>query len=122
MPLGVCVLFLAALIAATRIGKLPARLLWLYTVASSVAFIAYWIDKQAARKGRWRTRESTLHLLALIGGWPGALLAQRYLRHKSAKFSFRVTFWAAVTLNCSALGLFLTPAGARALHSVLTIT
>lgn len=120
-PLGVCGLFFAALTAGALAGKLPMPLLWLYAAASVVAFGAYWIDKRAAREGRWRTQESTLHLLALIGGWPGALIAQRHLRHKSAKTSFQVVFWATVLLNCSALGLFLTPTGARALRSALAI-
>lgn len=120
-PLGVCGLFFAALIAGALAGKLPMPLLWLYATASVIAFGAYWIDKRAAREGRWRTQESTLHLLALVGGWPGAWIAQRYLRHKSAKLSFRITFWATVLLNCGALGLLLTPTGARALRSALAI-
>lgn len=120
-PLWACSLFFAALIAIVLTGKLPKPLLWLYAIASLLAFVAYWTDKHAARAGRWRTPESTLHLLALIGGWPGALMAQWHLRHKSAKLSFLIVFWATVLLNCSALGLFLTPTGARALRSVLAI-
>jgi uncharacterized membrane protein YsdA (DUF1294 family) len=57
----------------------------IYAGASLIAFVAYALDKAAARAGRWRTQESTLHLLALIGGWPGALLAQRQFRHKTAR-------------------------------------
>jgi len=49
-------------------------------------------SKSAARKGAWRTQESTLHLLSLVGGWPGALVAQQKLRHKSKKQSFRFVF------------------------------
>lgn len=120
-PLGVASLFFATLIAATLTGKLPLPVLWLYAAASFTAFVAYWIDKRAARKGRWRTKESTLHLLALIGGWPGALIAQQQLRHKSAKASFRFVFWITVLLNCGGLGLFLTPGGAHALRSALAI-
>ena len=120
-PLGICSLFFIILIVAVLSGKLPTPLLWLYVGSSIIAFGAYWIDKRAAREGRWRTQESTLHLLALIGGWPGALIAQRHLRHKSAKPSFQLLFWATVLLNCSALGFFLTPSGARALRSALAI-
>ena len=64
-----------------------------HVVLSSITFAVYWRDKAAARSQRWRTRESTLHALALLGGWPGALLAQRVLRHKSRKTSFLVTFY-----------------------------
>jgi uncharacterized membrane protein YsdA (DUF1294 family) len=72
----------------------------IYLLASVVSFLTYALDKSAARAGRWRTRESTLHLLALFGGWPGALLAQRVLRHKSSKRSFQVVFWMTALCNC----------------------
>lgn len=118
-PMVICSLFFVALIVAVLSGKLPTPLLWLYAASSIIAFGVYWIDKRAAREGRWRTQENTLHLLALIGGWPGALMAQHHLRHKSAKSSFRLIFWLTVLLNCSVLGLFLTPTGAHALRSAL---
>ena len=70
-----------------------------YLVASIVAFMAYALDKSAAKQGRWRTPESTLHLLGLACGWPGALLAQQLLRHKTSKPSFVSAFWATVVLN-----------------------
>ncbi|CAN5551168.1 hypothetical protein BH09PSE5_BH09PSE5_16040 [soil metagenome] len=59
---------------------------------SLVTFVAYWRDKRAAQSGGWRTSEQALHMLAFIGGWPGAWLAQRLLRHKSSKHSFLSTF------------------------------
>jgi uncharacterized membrane protein YsdA (DUF1294 family) len=62
-------------------------------------FFAYAFDKAAARAGRWRTAEATLLLLGLVGGWPGALLAQQLLRHKSSKAPFRAAFWVTVALN-----------------------
>ena len=94
-------------------------ILGLYLAASLAAFVIYAWDKTAAEKNHWRTKESTLHLIALAGGWPGALLAQKVLRHKSRKQSFQVVFWGTVALNCAALGWLLTPAGALALRSML---
>jgi len=105
--------FFAMLGIAVLLGKLPALALGLYTGASVVAFIAYGLDKSAARNGRWRTKESTLHMLALVGGWPGALLAQRVYRHKSKKREFQVVFWAIVLLNCGVLGWAMLPASVR---------
>jgi uncharacterized membrane protein YsdA (DUF1294 family) len=75
-----------------------------YLVASLLCFAAYALDKSAARSRERRTPERTLLLLGLAGGWPGAVLAQQWLRHKSAKTSFRLTFWATVLANA---GLFL---------------
>ena len=80
-----------------------------YCVASLVTFFVYTVDKHAARKGLWRIPEPHLHLLVLIGGWPGAILAQQKLRHKSKKQSFRFVFWITVMLNCAASVWLLTP-------------
>ncbi|MBN8451069.1 MAG: cold shock and DUF1294 domain-containing protein [Candidatus Accumulibacter sp.] len=113
------VCFLAFVVGAVIAGRLPVVVLALYLVASLVAFFAYAFDKSAALRNQWRTQESTLHLFALLGGWPGALAAQRLLRHKSAKASFQATFWVTVVLNCGALGWLFSPSGARTLQSVL---
>ena len=112
-------LFAAFLAAALITGKLPLTVLGVYVAASVVAFVAYAFDKSAAEKEQWRTKESTLHLFGLIGGWPGALLAQKVFRHKSRKREFQTVFWATVVLNCVALALYSTPTGSRALMSIL---
>ena len=79
------------------------EVIYLYGIMSLVAFLMYAKDKKAAKSNRWRTAESTLHLLALIGGWPGAAIAQSYLRHKSKKISFKIKYWITIAINCSAL-------------------
>lgn len=56
-----------------------------YALASVITLAAYWRDKRAARLARRRTRERTLHLLSAFGGWPGAIVAQRLLRHKNRR-------------------------------------
>ncbi|WP_426369375.1 DUF1294 domain-containing protein [Pseudocolwellia sp. HL-MZ7] len=81
--------FLAFLSIAFIQGKIPQHLLVFYMVTSVVSFIAYALDKSRAQQGAWRIKESTLHLIALLGGWPGAALAQQVLRHKSQKKEFR---------------------------------
>lgn len=91
------------------VWKLPVWVAGLYLVLSAATFIAYAVDKAAATSGSWRTPESTLHTLAIAGGWPGALLAQQFLRHKSTKQEFRQVFWATVTLNVVGLVVLATP-------------
>jgi uncharacterized membrane protein YsdA (DUF1294 family) len=86
--------------------------LWIaaaYASMSLLTFVVYALDKSAAQAQRWRTAESTLHLLALACGWPGALLAQQWLRHKSAKRTFRAVFWATVVLNVAGLVVLSSP-------------
>ncbi|MCH1917948.1 DUF1294 domain-containing protein [Shewanella sp. A3A] len=74
-----------------------------YLALSVISYISYALDKRAAQQDRWRISESTLQLQALLGGWPGALLAQQRLRHKSVKTAFRRVFWLMLLLNLAAL-------------------
>ena len=119
VPLILAAVFLVLLAASVLAGKLPMPVLGLYLVASLVAYIAYALDKSAAKNDQWRTQESTLHFFALVGGWPGALAAQRLLRHKSRKQSFQVVFWVTVLINCGALGWLFSSSGAEVLRSIL---
>ena len=82
------------------IGKIPFAVLWLYIIVSFITFGIYALDKSAAKNNQWRTREGTLHFLALIGGWPGALIAQKRFQHKSKKQSFQNIFFATIVFNC----------------------
>lgn len=107
-PVVVAVIFLIAAVIAYLLGKLPMVFLAIYGGLSVVAFIVYFMDKSAAKSGKWRTPENTLHLLALAGGWPGALIAQQTLRHKTQKKPFIIVLWLTVLLNIGALVLLLT--------------
>ena len=68
-------------------------------VMSVVAFATYGIDKRQARAGGRRISEARLHVLALLGGWPGAWLGQQVFRHKTQKLAFRLIFWSIVLLH-----------------------
>lgn len=99
--------FSAAVLAAFALGYALAALvrgvpLWthlLYAGASLLCFALYAADKGAARAGRDRISESTLLSLGFVGGWPGALVAQQVLRHKTVKRTFRIRFWLSVIAN-----------------------
>lgn len=73
-----------------------------YAAMSVVTFVAYVSDKRAARTGRSRIPETTLHALELCGGWPGAFVAQRLIRHKNAKRSYQIVYWMVVALHAGA--------------------
>lgn len=83
--------------------RLPAIALAAAFAVNAVTFFAYWLDKHAARKRQWRTKEDTLHLFGLAGGWPAARLAQQVLRHKTIKPSFQTTYWVTVWVHLGAL-------------------
>lgn len=88
---------------AFRTDRLPLQAVFVPLVLSVITFVVYRLDKHAAQTGRWRTSESTLHLLELAGGWPGAWIAQQRLRHKSRKPGYRVVYWMMVVLHAAAL-------------------
>ena len=113
------VVFLAAVAVSTWVGNLSKAVLIDYIALSLASFFIYAYDKSAARRGAWRTSENTLLLLGLAGGWPGALIAQEALRHKSSKTSFRIVFWATVVMNCAALAWLHTASGKATAQSLL---
>ncbi len=119
LSIGAAALFLVIVGVSVLIANIPFVILAIYLTVSLLTFIVYAFDKSAAKKGTWRTRETTLHLLALAGGWPGALMAQYALRHKSKKQSFRLVFWITVFLNCGAFVWLFTPTGAAMLNSLI---
>jgi len=114
-------IFCSALLASIYSGKLPQLFSVLYILMSLVTFIVYAIDKSAAQNGRWRTQESTLHILSLIGGWPGAFFAQNTLRHKSSKKKFKRIYKATVLLNLGILIWLHTEKGTIALNNIISL-
>jgi len=96
------VAFLAVIIAIVAGGRIPWLVLPAYIVMSLLTFTAYAFDKSAAMNRRWRASELSLQLFSLLGGWPGALIAQRLFHHKSKKASFQALFWLIVALHCGA--------------------
>ena len=70
--------------------------LLLYVFMSTLAILYYGADKRRALSRRWRIPELYLHLIELLGGWPGALLAQKNFRHKLTKNTYQRVFWAII--------------------------
>jgi uncharacterized membrane protein YsdA (DUF1294 family) len=70
-----------------------------YLAMSAVAFAAYRIDKSRAVRGDRRIPEATLHVIELLGGWPGAWIAQRVFRHKWRKTRYLLVFWGIAAIH-----------------------
>lgn len=68
-------------------------------ILSAIAYAMHFHDKQQALVHGWRTSENSLHLIELLGGWPGAFLAQRRLRHKCSKITYQIIYWGIVTIH-----------------------
>ena len=78
---------------------MPYVILSLYLVMSIVTFLAFAWDKRAAQTDSRRVSERRLHMLEALGGWPGAILGQYLLRHKSLKFQYRIVLWGIIALH-----------------------
>ena len=93
--LGFCTLFFVVHV----VWMVPWTIGGIYLGLSLLTFALYAADKRAAQTHRWRTPENTLLIIGLVGGWPGAAIAQQVLRHKTKKLSFRTRFWLSVIVN-----------------------
>ena len=114
----VALMFLAGVVVLMIAGRIPFPVPIVCVLTSLWSFSLYERDKIKAEQGAWRVPENRLHFLSLMGGWPGALMAQERYRHKTHKAEFRRTFWTTVAVNCmalTALSLFGLPSTATLL-------
>jgi uncharacterized membrane protein YsdA (DUF1294 family)/cold shock CspA family protein len=108
IALSVVGTFFIALAVVTFLSDISPLILAAYFIVSGVTFTVYKSDKFRAVRGKRRTREVTIHFLELIGGWPGALVAQWRYRHKNRKRSYQVTYWMIVFTNLAVLTWYCT--------------
>ncbi len=93
--------FIAVYLAVSFVRGTSPYFAFGYGVMSLVCGIAYWMDKSAAQSGQRRISEASLLKVGLFGGWPGAIVAQQTLRHKTGscqdscrkKFKAQAVFW-----------------------------
>ena len=61
-------------------------------IINLIAFLAMYIDKRRAKYGKWRIKEHTLFILAILGGSIGAIVGMYTFRHKTKKMCFVIGF------------------------------
>jgi len=101
------IIFLAILFWVALKNIIPWWIVIVYVSASFLTLLEYAFDKYKARQKKWRTSEAMLHTLELLGGWPGALIAQQVFRHKNRKIAFQISFWIIVLIHLSFWAWFL---------------
>lgn len=69
---------------------MATNILIYFAIINLCAFVAFGIDKLKARRDAWRTPESTLLLLAAIGGSFGSFLGMKVWRHKTQHKKFTI--------------------------------
>ena len=90
------VILLLLALPAVAVQRSSVDYQWVVAYGVLISALTYWVyarDKRQAEQGGWRVPEARLHLLDLLGGWPGGFLAQRRLRHKCSKGSYQFVFW-----------------------------
>ncbi len=107
--LGFMLLMATFVVERTARGFLPVEYLFVFLMANLIAFLYYYMDKTAALKGAWRKSEDSLHLLSLVGGWPGAYIAQKLFRHKTKKASFQWIYKLTVLIHCTTIVMVAVP-------------
>ena len=91
--------FIVLYMVLNQLWDIPLWVAAAYAVLSIGSFVQYAVDKRAARLGRWRVPEATLQFTSFLGGWPGSIAAQQFLRHKTRKPAFLRDFWLFALFN-----------------------
>jgi uncharacterized membrane protein YsdA (DUF1294 family)/cold shock CspA family protein len=78
-----------------------------YGVFSLLTIIIYGADKTHAAIRTWRVPEIYLHILELMGGWPGALIAESALRHKTRKSLYKAVLHAIIAVHLAGWAAYL---------------
>ncbi len=99
LSISIIAIFYGTLLYFTLNQKIETYIVPYYLLIGISTFYMYAKDKDYAQDGNWRISEKTLHILSLIGGWTGALIAQDKLQHKSSKLSFKIVFFITILLN-----------------------
>jgi uncharacterized membrane protein YsdA (DUF1294 family) len=94
-----CLLLIASQSSSLEVTWLTFALLVGSLSMGAITFCVFAHDKRQAQRDGWRVQEFSLHMLSLLGGWSGAFLAQRWLRHKSQKLIFQVTAWCGLAIH-----------------------
>ncbi|MUK42433.1 DUF1294 domain-containing protein [Aliivibrio fischeri] len=114
-----CFIYLVLASVALVMFNGEKMFLVLYLGMSLLTYAMYAVDKNAAKKGNWRTPENTLHVLSLLGGWPGALFAQNQFRHKSKKQPFKTILWITIFVNIGAFAWTFTSSGTMFVQNII---
>lgn len=63
-----------------------------FIIINIIGFLAMYIDKQRAKKGKWRIPERTLFIITALGGGIGTISGMYLFRHKTQKIAFVIGF------------------------------
>lgn len=95
----ICIVYIVALAILSISGWLNGMVVLFISIINVMTYWFYSQDKEAAQFNRRRVPENTLHILAFLGGWPAAWLAQQRLRHKTQKQPFRNIYFCTIVFN-----------------------
>jgi uncharacterized membrane protein YsdA (DUF1294 family) len=91
-------------------------------LANVLAYAALAADRRRVRAGQEGLPQRTLLVLAAVGGWPGAKLAQWRLRHRPGRWPFRLALNLIAAGQVAAVVLLTTPLGGQAADRIAGLT
>ena len=103
------IIYIVAVAILSFVHLLPAYSFIFIALMNGLSYWLYAQDKEAAQLGNRRVPEQTLHVVAFLGGWPAAWLAQQKLRHKTQKQPFRQIYFCSIVLNILLLLWLMSP-------------
>jgi uncharacterized membrane protein YsdA (DUF1294 family)/cold shock CspA family protein len=86
-------------------GKNPIPF-FAYCFFSVLMLFLYGADKTQAAIKSWRVPDTYLHILEIMGGWPGALMAQNEFRHKTRQTRYQIVFRSIIALHLLGWGAY----------------
>lgn len=119
--LAIAVWFCTVLIGSVVLLDFPVISCVLYFTVSTATYVLYALDRHAMSNGEWRIPEVTFHIMNLLGGWVGALLAQSIMHHKYHDVGFKFLFWSTLVLNIALFAWSLTSEGAFLLQQAIAM-
>lgn len=76
-------------------------------IINIITFLAMWLDKRKAKKGKWRISEGALFMLAILGGSIGGIAGMYTFRHKTKKHRFTIGFSAILIIEILIIAFYL---------------
>ena len=108
----ICVVYIIALSILSFTHMLPAFSLLFIILMNVLSYWLYAQDKEAAQQHLRRVPEQVLHIVAFLGGWPAAWLAQQKLHHKTQKQPFKKVYNITIVLNIILIFWIISPLNA----------
>ena len=118
-PIALSIWFASMVVGSIYVLNYPVIVIDYLVLISGFTYLLYAVDKSISAREDWQVPEVLFHLFCLAGGWPGAILAQSFLRYKPTSVSYTPIFWTMLVANITLFAWSLTGEGKEKLSSTI---